>query len=155
MKKVTKAFSLPSELDEALRVLAFHRGVSYQDQVIEFLRHGMMMNSDVLHEKAPGLLRQMPMRDNSSRQAYRYFLNPWSKKYVEFDISSDITVWNVYHEDGRHCLLQGQDGSTELKLHEQMEVGRIIELHKQVMNKKLDYDPHILWTDEYKKWYLP
>lgn len=95
---------------------------------------------------------------DSSTQEYRYYLDPWSKKYVKIEVvlsMNRMAVYNVYTDDHKCLAMVHQNGETDLEPHEFMEVGRILELHKQVEAGTLEYDPHILWTDDYKKWYLP
>jgi hypothetical protein len=95
---------------------------------------------------------------DSRIQEYRYYLDHWSKKYVKVEVilsMNRIAIYNVYTNDGKCLAMQHQNGETDLEPHEFIEVGRILELHKQVESGKLEYDPHILWTDEDKKWYLP
>lgn len=56
MKTIIRSVTLSEELDEALRVLAFHTSCSKQELIIKLLQQGVEQNRDILDTWAPGLL---------------------------------------------------------------------------------------------------
>lgn len=87
---------------------------------------------------------------------FKYYLSPHSHKYLKIDHSNDISVWNVYSEEDDSALcIQYQNGATDLSIADAMDIGRILEIDKQVQKNQREYDPYILWSADQKKWYLP
>lgn len=59
MKSIIRSIALSEELDEALRVLAFHTGSSKQDLIIKLLKQGIEQNKDILDTWAPNILKRL------------------------------------------------------------------------------------------------
>lgn len=54
--EVLRSVSLPSDLNEVLRVLAFHKHITISELIIQMLRQGVEDNRELLETWAPGLL---------------------------------------------------------------------------------------------------
>lgn len=79
------------------------------------------------------------------------FYIPASTRYVEFDHSHEITVWNVYEADGSYSYWLPQMGPSPLETHELLSIGRIVEVHKQVVAGTREYDPYAIFSEAMKK----
>lgn len=87
-------------------------------------------------------------------KSFKYFLKPSSKKYLQVEVYSDgLSVYNIYANDGKEISMMYQNGTSDLEMHEFIDVGRILEIDKQVQSGKLEYDPYLLWTKEQKDCY--
>lgn len=84
---------------------------------------------------------------------YKFYI-PSSTRYVEFDNSHDITVWNVYEADGSYSKWLPQFGPSPLKTHELISIGEIKEVYRQVKNGTREYDSYAIFSEEMKKYAL-
>lgn len=75
------------------------------------------------------------------------FYIPASTKYVDFETHDGITLWNTYNKDGTGANIQWQNGESDLEIHEILSVGRILEVHKQVVAGTREYDPYAIFSE--------
>ncbi len=82
------------------------------------------------------------------------FYIPASTRYVDYDESHDITVWNVYEADGSYSHWAPQFGPSPLETHELLSIGEIKQVYKQIKAGTREYDPYAIFSAEMKKYAL-
>lgn len=85
-----------------------------------------------------------------------YFFHHMYGKYIEFTQvgEGEFESWVVYTTDDKPVNLMSQGGTTDLTHMEFMQLGRLLEIHKQVKAGQREYDPYALWSADDKKCYL-
>lgn len=78
----------------------------------------------------------------------KFYINPPSHGlYVQFDSMDGITVYNIYNSDGTNARCFPQVGDSTLEDFQLIELGRLLEIHKQVQSGSIKYDPYVLFSD--------
>lgn len=74
------------------------------------------------------------------------FYFPHSDMYVKFEEASGIHFFNIYNGDGTVSDFHSQAERSSLGEWQLIYVGRLIEIHKQVIAGQREYDAYVLFS---------